>query len=51
VAPGKATSGRLKGRALEILPGGLTWSLLSITIWGALLFPDKLAYFLLIFNV
>jgi hypothetical protein len=51
VAPGKATSGRLKGRALEILPGALTWSLVSIPIWGALLFPDKLAYFLLVFNV
>jgi hypothetical protein len=50
VAIGKAGGGRLKGRALEILPGAVTWSLLSIPVWGALLFPDKLAYFLVIFN-
>src|SRR6266542_6528401 len=34
-----------------MLPGAVTWSLLSLPLWGALLFPDKLAYFLIIFNL
>jgi cellulose synthase/poly-beta-1,6-N-acetylglucosamine synthase-like glycosyltransferase len=42
--------GRIERRLLEILPGLITWTLLSIPIWGALLFPHKLALFLLIFN-
>jgi hypothetical protein len=50
VALGKAAGDRLKTRGLEVLPGAVTWSLLSIPLWGALLFPDKLAFFLLVFN-
>ena len=51
MAPWTAASGQLRQRALEVLPGAVTWSLLSIPLWGALLFPDKLAYFLLVFNI
>jgi glycosyltransferase involved in cell wall biosynthesis len=40
----------LRHRALDVLPGAVTWSLLTFPLWGALLFPDKLAYFLLVFN-
>src|SRR5687768_9286412 len=43
--------GWLHGRALDLLPGTLTWLLLTLPVWGALLFPDKLAYSLLIFNI
>ena len=50
MAPPPTLAARLKGRPLEILPGAVTWSLLTLPIWGALLFPDKLAFFLLVFN-
>ena len=50
MAPGIPLSGRLRDRTLEMMPGALTWVLVTLPIWGALLFPDKLAYFLVIFN-
>lgn len=50
MTPGKGMGGRLRSRALEMLPGTITWTFLSFPIWGALLFPDKLAFFLLFFN-
>lgn len=37
-------------RALEVSTGALSWLLLSSPLWGAFLAPDKLAYFLLLFN-
>jgi len=37
-------------RALEVLTGVLTWTLLTAPIWGAILGPDQLVLFLLIFN-
>ena len=51
MAQASTLSGRLSDRALEIVPGAVTWTLLTLPLWGALLFPDKLAYFLLVFNV
>jgi len=51
VALDSALRSRLQGRVFELLPGSITWFLLTIPLWGAVLFPDKLAYFLLIFNV
>jgi hypothetical protein len=51
VAPDECLGARLRRRALEILPGSVTWVLLSVPIWGALLFPYQLAYFLVIFNI
>ena len=50
MTPGTAMSGRFAVRVLEILPGTITWFLVSIPIWGAFLFPHGLAVFLLIFN-
>jgi len=38
-------------RALEILPGFISWSLILFPIWGALLIPTLLAYFILFFDV
>jgi cellulose synthase/poly-beta-1,6-N-acetylglucosamine synthase-like glycosyltransferase len=37
-------------RALEIATGSVAWLLISSPIWAAFLAPDKLSYFLLIFN-
>lgn len=37
-------------RALEIATGSAAWILLSSPLWAAFLAPDKLAYFLLLFN-
>ncbi len=37
-------------RALEVLTGSATWALLTAPIWGAFLAPDRLLWFLLVFN-
>ena len=38
-------------RALEILPGIVSWSLILFPIWGSFLMPMLLAYFILFYNV
>ena len=38
-------------RALEVMTGGLTWTLLTAPLWGAILAPHYLIFFLLAFNV
>lgn len=38
-------------RALEIVPGLLTWLIISLPIWGSILFPGPLAYGILFFDV
>jgi hypothetical protein len=42
---------QLVQRALEILPGFISWNLILFPIWGAFVFPVHLAYFVLLFNV
>lgn len=51
MAPADWLGARAPRRALEVLPGAVTWFLLTFPIWGAVLLPDKLAYFLLVFNI
>lgn len=38
-------------RMLEILPGFLTWTIISLPLWGSLLFPTILAFGILFFDV
>ncbi|QQG40880.1 MAG: glycosyltransferase family 2 protein [Candidatus Levyibacteriota bacterium] len=38
-------------RALELLPGVISWTLIFFPIWGSLFFPLALAYFILFFDV
>src|SRR5581483_6161113 len=38
-------------RALEIFPGFMAWMLILSPIWGSLLIPTQLAYFILFFDV
>lgn len=38
-------------RALEILPGVVSWSLILFPIWGSFLMPMVVAYFILFYNV
>ena len=38
-------------RILEILPGFVSWNLILFPYWGILVFPEVVAYFILIFNV
>ena len=38
-------------RFLEILPGFLSWSLILFPIWGSLLIPYTVAYFILFYDV
>ncbi len=38
-------------RALEILPGFTSWSLILFPVWGSFFFPTLVAYFVLLFNV
>lgn len=38
-------------RALEILPGFVSWNIILFPYWGILVFPSVVAYFILIFNV
>ena len=38
-------------RALEILPGAMSWTLILFPIWGSFFIPYALAYFILFFDV
>lgn len=38
-------------RALEIMPGFVSWSLIFFPLWGSLLIPWAVAYFILFFDV
>ncbi len=38
-------------RLLEIFPGFVSWTLILFPIWGSLLIPSVLAYFILLFDV
>ncbi len=38
-------------RSLEILPGFVSWTVILFPIWGSLLIPTQLAYFILFFDV
>ncbi len=38
-------------RALEILPGLVSWNLILFPYWGVIVIPEVVAYFILIFNV
>ncbi len=38
-------------RALEIVPGFLTWTVITLPFWGSILFPTPLAYAILFFDV
>ena len=38
-------------RALEILPGVVSWNIILFPYWGIFLFPTIVAYFILIFNI
>lgn len=38
-------------RALELIPGTISWTLILFPIWGSLLIPSVLAYFILFFDV
>ncbi|MBU1070916.1 glycosyltransferase family 2 protein [Patescibacteria group bacterium] len=38
-------------RALEILPGLVSWSLILLPVWGSFLWPLGLAYFIIIFDI
>lgn len=38
-------------RALEILPGFVSWNLILLPYWGILVFPNFVAYFILFFNI
>jgi len=38
-------------RALEILPGAFSWSLITFSVWGSFIVPYQLAYFILFFDI
>ena len=38
-------------RALEILPGFVSWNLILLPYWGIFVFPVFIAYFILFFNI
>jgi hypothetical protein len=38
-------------RALEILPGFVSWNLILFPYWGIFVIPTAVAYFILIFNI
>ncbi len=38
-------------RALEILPGFVSWNLILFPYWGILVIPNAVAYFVLFFNI
>ncbi|MCC7104421.1 MAG: glycosyltransferase family 2 protein [Chloroflexi bacterium] len=50
MAAGLRDLGLLSRRALEFTTGAVTWTLITLPIWGALLFPDTLVFLLLAFN-
>lgn len=38
-------------RLLELLPGFLSWSVILAPLWGSILFPVVMAYFIILFDV
>ena|SRR5581483_7953634 len=44
-------SNRKIQRALEILPGFVSWNLILFPYWGIFIIPKAVAYFILIFNI
>lgn len=38
-------------RLLEILPGAVSWFLITFPIWGSLVIPEIVAYYIITFNV
>ena len=38
-------------RSLEMMPGLISWSLIFFPVWGSLLIPFAVAYFILLFDV
>jgi cellulose synthase/poly-beta-1,6-N-acetylglucosamine synthase-like glycosyltransferase len=50
VGASRSAGHRPSKRTLEVLTGALTWTLLTAPIWGAIVAPDRLVQFLLIFN-
>lgn len=42
---------RFTDRMLEILPGLFSWNMILFPYWGVFLFPELVAYFVLLFNV
>jgi cellulose synthase/poly-beta-1,6-N-acetylglucosamine synthase-like glycosyltransferase len=50
VGASRSAGSRRVQRALEVLTGGLTWAILTSPLWGAILAPSYLIWFLLIFN-
>src|SRR5689334_2861117 len=50
VGASRSAGSRRAQRALEVLTGGLTWAILTSPLWGAILAPGKLVWFLLLFN-
>jgi hypothetical protein len=42
---------RLTLRFLEILPGFFSWNMILLPYWGIFVFPNFVAYFVLLFNV
>ena len=38
-------------RAMEILPGVFSWNMILFPYWGIFVFPNAVAYFILLFNV
>src|SRR3989339_2072229 len=38
-------------RAFEILPGFFSWNMILLPYWGIFVFPNFIAYFILLFNV
>lgn len=38
-------------RLLEVIPGFIAWSLILAPIWGSLLFPYVIAYFIIFFDI
>ncbi len=46
----RSAGSRRVQRALEVCTGGLTWAILTSPLWGAILAPSFLVYFLFLFN-
>ena len=46
----RSAGSRRVQRALEVATGGLTWAILTSPLWGAILAPGQLVFFLLLFN-
>ena len=38
-------------RALEILPGLMSWSFILFPVWGSIFWPIGVAYFIIAFNI